>query len=79
VAAATLALAVGLLGYVMPSNDAAPASTTATLAVLPFKPLAQTDRNESLELGMAETLIAVLNSDSLRVSPLSSVRRPMGI
>ena len=46
-----------------------------TLAVLPFRPLAATDRNESLELGMAETLIARLNGARLVVSPLSAVRR----
>ena len=51
------------------------ARQTHTLAVLPFRPLAATDRNESLELGMAETLIMRLNSPQLAVSPLSSVRR----
>ena len=48
---------------------------TQTLAVLPFRPLTATDRNESLELGMAETLIARLNNPGLVVSPLSAVRR----
>ena len=48
---------------------------TQTLAVLPFRPLTATDRNESLELGMAETLIARLNNSRLVVSPLSAVRR----
>ena len=46
-----------------------------TLAVLPFRPLTATDRNESLELGMAETLITRLNNPRLVVSPLSAVRR----
>lgn len=50
----------------------------ATLAVLPFKSLTATDRNESLELGMTETLITGLNSGNLTVSPLSSVRRYSG-
>jgi TolB-like protein/DNA-binding winged helix-turn-helix (wHTH) protein/Flp pilus assembly protein TadD len=45
------------------------------LAVLPFRPLTATDRNESLELGMAETLITRLNNSRLAVSPLSAVRR----
>ena len=40
-----------------------------TLAVLPFKPLTASDRNESLELGMTETLIAGLNSGSLGDTP----------
>lgn len=48
---------------------------TPTLAVLPFRPLTATDRNESLELGMAETLIMRLNTSNLAVRPLSAVRR----
>jgi len=50
-----------------------------TLAVLPFKPLTAADRNESLELGMTETLITGLNGGNLSVTPLSSVRRYAGI
>jgi DNA-binding winged helix-turn-helix (wHTH) protein/TolB-like protein/Flp pilus assembly protein TadD len=45
------------------------------LAVLPFRPLTADDRSESLELGMAETLIAGLNTADLTVAPLSTVRR----
>ena len=37
-------------------------SESITLAVLPFKPLTESDRNESLELGMTETLISGLNA-----------------
>jgi hypothetical protein len=41
-----------------------------------FKPLLPTDRNESLELGMTESLISSLGRYSPRaISPLSSVRR----
>jgi DNA-binding winged helix-turn-helix (wHTH) protein/TolB-like protein/Tfp pilus assembly protein PilF len=50
-----------------------------TLAVLPFKPLTAADRNESLELGMTETLITGLNGGNLSVTPLSSVRRYAGM
>ena len=47
-----------------------------TLAVLPFRPLVAADGNESLELGMTETLIAGLNAlEGLTVCPLSSVHR----
>ena len=57
----------------------APPSDMITLAVLPFKPLTAADRNESLELGMAETLIAGLSGTGrLQVMPLSSVRRFAG-
>ncbi|MGH8237379.1 MAG: tetratricopeptide repeat protein [Steroidobacteraceae bacterium] len=47
-----------------------------TLAILPFKPLLPAERNESLELGMAESLISSLSQHSRQaISPLSSVRR----
>lgn len=47
-----------------------------TLAILPFKPLLPAERNESLELGMAESLISQLGQHSRQaISPLSSVRR----
>jgi DNA-binding winged helix-turn-helix (wHTH) protein/TolB-like protein/Tfp pilus assembly protein PilF len=49
---------------------------TRTLAILPFKPLLPAERNESLELGMAESLITHLSKHSRQaISPLSSVRR----
>jgi len=47
-----------------------------TLAVLPFKPLLPTERDESLELGMTESMIASLGArGGLTIRPLSSVRR----
>jgi DNA-binding winged helix-turn-helix (wHTH) protein/TolB-like protein/Tfp pilus assembly protein PilF len=47
-----------------------------SLAVLPFKPLVLTERDESLELGMTDSLIARLSElDGHVVKPLSSVRR----
>jgi DNA-binding winged helix-turn-helix (wHTH) protein/TolB-like protein/Tfp pilus assembly protein PilF len=46
------------------------------LAILPFKPLVPAQRNESLELGMTESLIVSLGQQGARaVAPLSSVRR----
>lgn len=51
-----------------------------TIAVLPFKPILELNRDEALELGMADTLIARLsNSAKLIVRPLSSVRRYGGL
>jgi serine/threonine-protein kinase len=44
------------------------------IAVLPFKPIGSGERDESLELGMAESLISKL-SGGLTVRPLSAVRR----
>jgi TolB-like protein len=47
-----------------------------SLAVLPFKPLVAAERNEVLELGMAESLISYLARSSRReIRPLSAVRR----
>ncbi len=47
-----------------------------TVAVLPFKPLILENRNEALELGMADTLInKISSSEEIIVRPLGSVRR----
>jgi DNA-binding winged helix-turn-helix (wHTH) protein/TolB-like protein/Flp pilus assembly protein TadD len=47
-----------------------------SIAVLPFKPLVKDQRDEALELGMADTLISKLaDSGELIVRPISSVRR----
>jgi DNA-binding winged helix-turn-helix (wHTH) protein/TolB-like protein/Tfp pilus assembly protein PilF len=55
---------------------AASPSAMPALAVLPFKPLVLAERNESLELGMTDSLIARLSElDGHVVKPLSSVRR----
>lgn len=51
-----------------------------TIAVLPFKPLVRENRDEVLEMGMADTLIARLsNSREIIVRPLSSVRKYGGL
>jgi DNA-binding winged helix-turn-helix (wHTH) protein/tetratricopeptide (TPR) repeat protein len=50
------------------------------IAVLPFKPIVAESRDEALELGMADSLIAQLsNSREIIVRPLSSVRRYSGL
>jgi len=51
-----------------------------TIAVLPFKPLVTKDRDEALELGMADALILRLsNNHQLIVRPITSVRRFTGL
>lgn len=46
------------------------------IAVLPFKPLVANDRDESLEMGMADTLIIRLgNLHQIIVRPVSAVRK----
>ena len=54
-----------------------PASSPAkAIAVLPFKPVVAEKRDEALELGMADTLIAKLSGgEDLIVRPLSAIRR----
>lgn len=54
-----------------------PRGTAATkIAVLPFKPLVPADREESLEMGMADTLITRLSGlTQIVVRPISVVRR----
>jgi len=47
-----------------------------SIAVLPFKPIVANDRNEALEIGMADTLITKLsNLRHLVVRPTSAVRK----
>jgi TolB-like protein/Flp pilus assembly protein TadD len=80
-------LVVVALGYLAATYDWRKGSsrvptpaTTATLAVLPFKPLLAATRDEALELGMTDTLIARLSSiEEMTVRPLSSVRRYGGL
>ncbi len=54
-----------------------PAETSIrTIAVLPFKPLVAENRDEALEVGMADSLIARLaKNQKIVVRPLSSVRK----
>jgi len=63
---------VRLFGLNQPSEFSPPLKT---LAVLPFKPLLESNGDASLELGMADTLIARLSTlHELVVRPMSSVR-----
>src|SRR5262245_36109207 len=51
-------------------------SAIKSIAVLPFKPIVANDRNEALEIGMADTLINKLsNLRHLVVRPTSAVRK----
>jgi DNA-binding winged helix-turn-helix (wHTH) protein/TolB-like protein/Flp pilus assembly protein TadD len=75
-AAALLVLvAIAIFLFERDRGHSAPPSIQ-TLAVLPFKPLLPTERDESLELGMTESMIANLGArGGLTIRPLSSVRR----
>jgi DNA-binding winged helix-turn-helix (wHTH) protein/TolB-like protein/Tfp pilus assembly protein PilF len=73
--AAIAALAV--VAFMFVTMRSSETSTPARiLAVLPFKPVVPAERDESLELGMTESLIRKLSEiDGLVIRPLSSVRR----
>lgn len=59
------------------ANVAAP---IRSIAVLPFKPLNASSRDESLEMGMAETLITRLsNLKQITVRPMSAVSKYTGL
>lgn len=65
-----------------PPSDAAVHSSShiKSIAVLPFKPLVSNHRDESLEMGMADTLIVRLaNLSELSVRSIGSVRRYSGL
>lgn len=57
------------------SGEKSVVASIKTIAVLPFKSLGAETRNEALELGMADTLIAKLGGDEIIVRPLGSVSR----
>jgi serine/threonine-protein kinase len=66
--------------YFLWPTKTAPAAVGAapirSIAVLPFKPLAEQSHDEALELGMADTLITRLGSlKQIEVRPISAVRR----
>ncbi len=80
--AVVLAVGLALLVYyslskqAVPSPRVTPPNQIKSIAVLPFKPLVVESRDESLELGMADTLIARLsNIRGVNVRPISAVRK----
>ena len=82
---ALLALVAVLIGvaslgaiayFIWPQTKTDVRTSVTTVAVLPFRPIVAENRDEVLEFGMADALIAKLSGgDSLLVRPLSSVRR----
>jgi DNA-binding winged helix-turn-helix (wHTH) protein/TolB-like protein/Flp pilus assembly protein TadD len=72
-----LGLCIGIYFYLAGKRKLdKPATAPRVIAVLPFKPLASEARDESLELGMADTLITKLGAlRVITVRPLSAVRK----
>ncbi len=71
-------IAIGSLGFYLWRENAklTASASIKTIAILPFKPLVAENRDEALEIGMADTLIARLGDNrEIVVRPLSSVRR----
>jgi serine/threonine-protein kinase len=76
--AALFILALGSIGfYLWRGANINPVRTSVkSIAVLPFRPLVTENRDEALEIGMADTLISRLGSNrEIVVRPLSAVRR----
>lgn len=75
-----IVIGVGLLIYSSRPSQPQPSAQIKSIAVLPFKPLVAESRDESLELGMADTLIARLsNIRDINVRPISAVRKYAGV
>ena len=72
-----LLMVLALLGiYYWQKTEKSADASIKTVAVLPFKPLVVENRNEALELGMADTLISKLSGgEEIIVRPLSAIRR----
>src|SRR4030095_9567414 len=73
-----LAISAALVYFLNPSKAKPPATNAGvkSIAVLPFKPLAAHTNTESLELGMAETLITKLGSiRQVNIRPINAVKR----
>jgi serine/threonine-protein kinase len=75
--AAVLLLLAGAIFFLFRRSGHEPTATAAKrIAVLPFKPLLPENRDQVLELGMADTLIAKLSSSGkIIVSSLNAVRK----
>ena len=77
--AAVVLLGLATVGFLLSREKAStPADTVAirSVAVLPFKPLVAENRDESMEFGMADTLISKLSGGyQITVRPLATVRR----
>jgi serine/threonine-protein kinase len=81
VSLALIGLAAAAIYLALASWSKTPkAGAVSSIAVLPFKPIGAGQRDEILELGMADTLITRLsNLRQIVVRPTSSVRKYIGI
>lgn len=72
-----LIIGLSLIGvYLTSVGSNSNSNPLKTVAVLPFKPLLPENRNDALEIGMADSLISKLSGgEEITVRPLSAVRR----
>ena len=78
VAACAVLLMIGALTYwlILTRWDQTSTGTIKSIAVLPFKPMSQSGRDEYLELGMADSLITRLSgAGQIAVRPISATRK----
>jgi TolB-like protein/Flp pilus assembly protein TadD len=79
-AGVAMAIALGMVINSSRKHPPQPFAQIKSIAVLPFKPLVAGSRDESLEMGMADTLIARLsNIRDISVRPISAVRKYAGV
>ncbi|MFL6337079.1 MAG: protein kinase domain-containing protein [Pyrinomonadaceae bacterium] len=72
---ALIVLGLGAAASYVRFERPSPSANVRTLAVLPFKPVTTYDRDETLELGMADTLILRLGGlRDVAVRPISAVQ-----
>lgn len=70
-----IAASVAGLWYWLRSSSSVSGKRPRTIAILPFRPLLEDDRDEALELGMTDILISRIGSSrEIIVRPLTSVR-----
>ena len=73
--AAVVVIVVTVIGIYLWQQSSV-TTTTRTIAILPFKSLVREQRDEALELGMADALISKLSeAEEITVRPLSAIRR----
>jgi TolB-like protein/Tfp pilus assembly protein PilF len=71
-----VAMALGVVAWAILGRGDTSSQKISTVAVLPFRPIDSGSRDESLEMGVAETLITRLGSiGQVTVRPLNSVKK----
>jgi serine/threonine-protein kinase len=79
-AASVVLVGLALIIYSLWPKHPVPPAPIKSIAVLPFKPLVAESRDETLEMGMTDTLITKLSAiRQINVRPISAVRKYTGL